>query len=101
MTQKIQYFMPDLARALKLGKIIQIHIAEDNGQTVLRIECEPAGEYKTVKAEKQRQSAPKKSAKRSRDSDKEETLLDKGMSMAKNWWNKPGKPPWEHKFPRS
>jgi hypothetical protein len=54
MTEKIQYFMSDLALKLNVGEIKEIHVAEQNGQPVLRIECEKmeTSEYKTVRATK-------------------------------------------------
>jgi hypothetical protein len=54
MTEKIQYFMPDLSYKLGVGEIKEIHIAEQNGRAVLRIECEKleTSEYKTIKATK-------------------------------------------------
>ena len=52
--KKIQFFMSDLAYKLDIGQIREIHVAEQNGQKVLRIECEKKeeSEYKTVKASK-------------------------------------------------
>ena len=52
MTEKIQYFMSDLAYKLQVGEIKEIHVAEQNGQKVLRMECEKmeTSEYKTVRA---------------------------------------------------
>lgn len=49
-TEKIQFFMSDLAYKLEVGEIKEIHIAEQNGRKVLRLECEMVeqSEYKTV-----------------------------------------------------
>jgi hypothetical protein len=53
-TEKIQFFISDLAYKLEVGEIKEIHIAEQNGRKVLRLECEKSvpGEYKTVKVSK-------------------------------------------------
>jgi hypothetical protein len=53
-TEKIQFFMSDLAYKLEVGEIKEIHIAEQNGRKVLRLECEKIeqSEYKTVYATK-------------------------------------------------
>lgn len=52
MTEKIQFFMSDLAYKLGVGEIKEIHIAEQNGVKVLRLECEKmeTSEYKTIRA---------------------------------------------------
>lgn len=57
-TEKIQFFMSDLAYKLEVGEIKEIHIAEQNGRKVLRLECEKAehSEYKTVHATKSAKS---------------------------------------------
>lgn len=60
MTEKIQYFMSDLAYKLDIGEIKDIHIAEQNGVKVLRIECEEEKKYKTVYVQKPTRPVPKK-----------------------------------------
>ena len=96
MTEKIQYYLPDLAHALGIGKIIDIHVAEQNGQQVLRIECEKAekSEYKTVKANgtKKRNGTQGSGAKQSK------TLGDKVVAGVKTWWNDKKEAPWSREF---
>lgn len=63
MTEKIQFFMSDLAYKLEVGEIKEIHVAEQNGRKVLRLECEKmeTSEYKTVHASKSAKTiVPKK-----------------------------------------
>lgn len=61
-TEKIQFFMSDLAYKLEVGEIKEIHIAEQNGRKVLRLECEKVeqSEYKTVHATKSAKPVQKK-----------------------------------------
>lgn len=62
MTKKIQYFLPDLSKNLGIGRIHDIHVAEFEGQPVLRIECDSVddGEYKTVTSQKRQSGIPKR-----------------------------------------
>lgn len=50
--EKIQYFTADLEHILKIGTIKEMHVAEVNGRTVLRITCGKyeEDEYKTIGA---------------------------------------------------
>ena len=64
MTEKIQYYMSDLAYKLGIGEIRNIHIADEGGRPVLRIECEEKSQYKTITAtqKKEKKKAARKPA---------------------------------------
>ena len=76
MTEKIQYFMSDLEHILKIGEIKEIHVADQNGRPVLRIECD---EYKTVSA------VPVKKAKKAKPEKKPKTMTEKLLTGAKDF----------------
>jgi hypothetical protein len=84
-TEKIQFFMSDLSYKLDIGEIKEIHLAEQNGVKVLRIECEKAGEYKTVRATKSAKTVPVKKVQ----ADKPETFTEKAAAAAKDFFLNP------------
>jgi hypothetical protein len=51
-TEKIQYYAPDLSYALNIGEIADMHVVNENGKQILRIEYVKKQEYKTVKTQK-------------------------------------------------
>jgi hypothetical protein len=85
MTEKIQIFMSDLAYKLQVGEIKEIHIAEQNGQKVLRIECETMkkSEYKTIKATKT--PKPNQCQHQAKEPAKPVTLSEKLVAGAKDF----------------
>jgi len=88
MTEKIQFFMSDLAYKLEVGEIKEIHVAEQNGRKVLRLECEKmeTSEYKTVHASKSaKTAAPKKRGQ----IEKPQTLPEKLAAGAKDFFLNP------------
>jgi len=87
MTEKIQFFMSDLAYKLEVGEIKEIHVAEQNGRKVLRLECEKmeTSEYKTVRATKSAKNAPVKKVQ----ADKTETFTEKAAAAAKDFFLNP------------
>jgi hypothetical protein len=61
---KIQYFTSDLSVKLRIGVIKEMHVAEQGGRLVLRIDCDEKplvkDEYQTVKAGKKPTTRKKK-----------------------------------------
>ncbi len=88
MTEKIQFFMSDLAYKLEVGEIKEIHVAEQNGRKVLRLECEKmeTSEYKTVHASK---SAKTTVPKKREQTEKPQTFTEKLAVGAKDFFLNP------------
>jgi hypothetical protein len=59
MTERIQYYMSDLADKLGIGDIKEIHISDVGERPVLRIECDSleSGGYKTIKSTPQQRKS--------------------------------------------
>lgn len=104
---KIQYYPIDLAYALGIGEITEMHIETlEGGVQVLRIECEKAKaeHYETVKVTKRAsttQKAPKTRKTRECDYPQEPrtrkpespvTMGDKMMEFGKKWMSNKEKP---------
>jgi hypothetical protein len=85
-TEKIQFFMSDLAYKLGVGEIKEIHVAEQNGVKVLRIECEKieTSEYKTVHARSTRKPSKNKPQK-TQIKTESKSVAEKLMSGAKEF----------------
>lgn len=82
MTEKIQYFLPDLSKSLGIGRIYDIHIADVGGRKVLRIECESVdnGGYKTVTSHKRESGIPKR-----QQNDEPKSFGEKAAEAAKDF----------------
>ena len=96
MTEKIQFFMTDLAHKLGIGEIKNIHVAEESGRPVLRIECEEkkASEYKTVTAKTPAKKEKKSVAKRPAQKDNDHPILAGVGGFLKDRWNDKRPPAW-------
>lgn len=81
MTQKLQYYLPDLAKALGVGHIHHVYVAEVDNQTVLRIECDEAPkqeEYKTVRVQRK----PKQEKQSRKDPENQHAPITFGEKLA-------------------
>lgn len=92
MTEKIQYYMSDLADKLGIGDIKEIHVAEVDGRPVLRIECDAleSGGYKTIKSSSQQRKSKSTRGSDKRSNDQEpQSFTEKLAYGAKDFFLNP------------
>ncbi len=92
-TQKLQYYPDVLAKHLGVGKIHEMHVAEEDGKPVLRIVCDEKEEYRTVGAAGVKKKAAGNGKPQQRQG-QPKTLQDKVGAGLKSWWNNKKKPDW-------
>lgn len=98
MEQKTYVMPEDIAKALKIGTITEMHVGQAEGKTVLFITHE-GSDYKPFKPPA-KPKAPHQKSTRQPKQEQPKTLLDKGVAALKQWKNTPSKPPWEREFGR-
>lgn len=106
--ERIQYYAPDLAYALDLGEIADMHVDTENGQQILRMTVVPKAkaEFKTIRTAPKQQT--KSTVKRKQTPQQHETrrsgpvidaenpvgIGEKLVGMGKKFMSNKNKPPW-------